>query len=94
MDNSEPQRYRLVDNILGEGALPRYAPRPLDFDEVHAVSAEEPGSFEEAEHAPEWQHAMKEEMDAIIGNGTWSLTELPAGHRAIGLKWVYKVKRD
>ena len=34
------------------------------------------------------------EMDAIIGNGTWSLTELRAGHRAIGLKWVYKVKRD
>ena len=54
MDDSEPQRYRLVDNILGEGALPGYAPRPLDFDEVHAVSAEELGSFEEAEHAPEW----------------------------------------
>jgi hypothetical protein len=37
---------------------------------------------------------MKEEMDAIVTNGTWSLTELLAGHRAIGLKWVYKVKCD
>jgi hypothetical protein len=75
-------------------AHPEYAPRELDFDELHTVTAEEPGLFKEAEHAPEWQNAMKEEMDAIVTNGTWSLTELLAGHRAIGLKWVYKVKCD
>lgn len=95
VDDDEPQRYCLVDNVIGDHAPPGYAPRPpLDFDELHVVTAEEPGSFKEAELAPEWQHAMQEEMDAVIANGTWSLTELPAGHRAIGLKWVYKVKRD
>jgi hypothetical protein len=92
--DSVPQRYRRIDNILDGGAHPGYAPHALDFDELHAVTIEEPGSFKEAEHAPEWQNAMKEEMDAIVANGTWSLTELPASHRAIGLKWVYKVKRD
>jgi hypothetical protein len=38
--------------------------------------------------------AMKEEMDSIVGNNTWKLCELPRGHKPIGLKWVYKLKRD
>ena len=33
-------------------------------------------------------------MSAIEENSTWRLTTLPPGHRAIGLKWVYKVKKD
>ena len=33
-------------------------------------------------------------MTSIRDNRTWSLVDLPKGHRAIGLKWVYKVKRD
>ena len=37
---------------------------------------------------------MEEEMRAIRDNETWELTELPAGHRAIGLKWVFKIKKD
>jgi hypothetical protein len=37
---------------------------------------------------------MDEEMASIIDNDTWELATLPAGHKAIGLKWVYKVKRD
>lgn len=33
-------------------------------------------------------------MKSIEENGTWSLVDLPAGHKPIGLKWVFKVKRD
>jgi hypothetical protein len=33
---------------------------------------------------------MLTEMKAIEENGTW----YPPGHRAIGLKWIFKVKRD
>jgi hypothetical protein len=36
---------------------------------------------------------MKEELAAIQDNKTWDLCELPRGHRPIGLKWVYKLKR-
>ena len=37
---------------------------------------------------------MIEELSSIEDNQTWQLTSLPPGHRAIGLKWVYKVKKD
>jgi hypothetical protein len=37
---------------------------------------------------------MLDELQSIDENGTWTLTDLPTGHRAIGLKWVYKVKKD
>jgi len=60
----------------------------------HAVSVEEPRSLKEADNDPNWVAAMEEEMKSIRDNETWSLVELPRGHRAIGLKWVYKVKRD
>jgi hypothetical protein len=35
-----------------------------------------------------------EELGSIEENGTWTLTDLPPGHRSIGLKWVFKTKRD
>ncbi|WVZ58492.1 hypothetical protein U9M48_008764 [Paspalum notatum var. saurae] len=37
---------------------------------------------------------MVEEMASIEQNKTWSLVDRPAGHRPIGLKWVFKLKRD
>jgi hypothetical protein len=33
-------------------------------------------------------------MDAIEDNQTWTLCALPQGHRAIGLKWVFKLKKN
>jgi hypothetical protein len=35
---------------------------------------------------------MDEEIAAIEGNRTWELTNLPKGHKTIGVKWVYKTK--
>lgn len=58
------------------------------------VSAEEPLSLAEAERNARWWKAMKEELQAIEENQTWILTELPQDRRAIGLKWVFKVKKD
>ncbi|KAH9726279.1 hypothetical protein KPL70_008204 [Citrus sinensis] len=37
---------------------------------------------------------MDEEIKAIVKNDTWELTTLPKGHKAIGVKWVYKTKRN
>lgn len=35
---------------------------------------------------------MDAEIRALETNYTWKLTSLPAGKRAIGCKWVFKVK--
>lgn len=42
----------------------------------------------------DWLEAMKSELDSIGKNNTWRLVELPHGHRPIGLKWVFKLKKD
>lgn len=44
--------------------------------------------------ADKWKRAMKEEIDSLVENQTWILTELPPGRKAIDSKWVFKVKRD
>jgi len=90
-----PVRFRRLDNVLGDDApLPGMAERELAEGELHMVSSLEPASFAEAEKKLEWQQAMNEEIRAVEENKTWRLVELPPGHRPIGLRWVYKVKKD
>jgi hypothetical protein len=48
----------------------------------------------EAERHAAWCAAMQSEMDAVEKNRTWELADRPRGHRAITLKWVFKLKRD
>jgi len=43
--------------------------------------------------AADWSKAAKEELDAHKLNGTWELADLPPGRKAIGCRWVFKVKR-
>nr|KYP62794.1 Retrovirus-related Pol polyprotein from transposon TNT 1-94 [Cajanus cajan] len=35
---------------------------------------------------------MKAEIDALQANHTWTLTTLPPHKKAIGCRWIYKVK--
>jgi transposase InsO family protein len=87
-------RYRTLDNIHSVGAAPGLVHHDEEEAELHVVSVEEPRTLKEADGDPNWVAAMEEELVSIRDNNTWSLAELPHGHRAIGLKWVYKVKRD
>jgi hypothetical protein len=41
-----------------------------------------------------WYQAAVKEMEAHIENGTWELVKLPPGCKAIGSRWVFKVKRN
>ncbi len=37
---------------------------------------------------------MDREMDSLKTNEVWDLTPLPANKKAIGSKWLYKVKTN
>ncbi|GJS99151.1 ribonuclease H-like domain, reverse transcriptase, RNA-dependent DNA polymerase [Tanacetum coccineum] len=58
------------------------------------LAEDEPKNYKEASTDQKWIEAMKVELDSINRNNTWELTTLPKGHKAIGLKWVFKTKKD
>ncbi|GJW84869.1 zinc finger, CCHC-type containing protein [Tanacetum coccineum] len=52
-------------------------------------------TFEEAMKSQDvafWKEAINDEMDSIMGNNTWVLTDLPPGCRPLGCKWIFKRK--
>ena len=92
--DGEPLRYRTMEDLLGDQPVPGLAPHDLDAELHLACDDGEPRSFAEAERHAAWRAAMQSEMDAVEKNRTWELADLPRGHRAISLKWVFKLKRD
>ena len=54
----------------------------------------EPLSFEEATKNKKWRQAMEEEIDAVQRNETWELAILLEGQKAVGVKWVFKMKNN
>ncbi|KAJ9542804.1 LOW QUALITY PROTEIN: hypothetical protein OSB04_029310 [Centaurea solstitialis] len=41
-----------------------------------------------------WKEAINDEIDSVMGNGTWVLADLPKGTRPIGSKRIFKRKRN
>jgi hypothetical protein len=92
--DGEPLRYHMMEDILDDQPVPGLVPHDLDGQLHLACDNGEPRSFAEAEKDVARHAAMKAEMDAVEKNRTWELADLPRGHRAITLKWVFKLKRD
>jgi len=61
---------------------------------VKIIQEVEPTCFEQAVGNPKWDNAMDEEMATLDVNATWELVALPEDKKAIGCKWVYKVKHN
>ncbi|WIA35441.1 hypothetical protein OEZ86_003881 [Tetradesmus obliquus] len=56
----------------------------------------EPKTIGEALSGPqarEWRHAIHRELQSLQQHATWVLMQLPAGHKALDVKWVFKIKR-
>ena len=48
--------------------------------------------YEDACKHPSWKEAMNLEVGALHKNHTWDLCTLPEGKKAIGSKWIYRLK--
>ena len=69
----------------------------MNIDYCYKMYADVPKSYGEAiasPHALEWQNAMKDEIDSLYDNDTWSVVTLPEGKSVVGGKWVYNLKLD
>ena len=51
-------------------------------------------SFREAMKEKHWRKAMEIEIASIEKNHTWKLVDPPPNVKSIGVKWIFKVKRD
>ena len=82
--------------VLRRSTRERQQPTYYGMERSHlSVFRNEPKSIEEAITCPEstkWLQAMETEMRSLKSNDVWELVELPAGKKAVGSKWVYKVK--
>ena len=58
------------------------------------LTQEDPISYNKASKESVWRQAMEEELDSIEKNETWEILTPPSGCKPIGLKWVYKIKRN
>lgn len=52
----------------------------------------EPDTYEEAAKHSRWQQAIANELAALTKTNTWILTTLPPNKKAVGCKWVFKIK--
>ena len=84
----ESPRYRSLTDLYSETS-------PItQVEEAHLLSGEEPLSYTEAASDEVWMRAMREEMLAIDRNNTWELETPPPNCRPIGLKWIFKLKKN
>ena len=54
-----------------------------------------PQTYQEALQSPDsenWEGAMKEEMNSLLENDTFTVTTLPDGRTPVGGRWVYTIK--
>jgi len=73
---------------------------PSSVDYVYSAAAEvmgDPASYDEAMQSSQaalWKQAADEEFQSLKSAGTWTLCERPRGANVIGVKWVFKTKRN
>ena len=86
--SEQPKRFRSLDDVYADSTEVELE------EELFLMGIDEPVCFEQAITVDVWKEAMEREINSTEKNETWELTTLPKGHKAIDLKWIFKVKKD
>lgn len=65
--------------------------RPKVFSSV--LDETEPSTITETFQSPAWTATANDKYSALLVNHAWDLVSLPAGRRAVGCKWIFRIKR-
>ena len=68
-----------------------------DWASVTNAELTEPTTVKDTLSSPDkakWMSAMPKEIESLRKNDVWELVDLPKGQRAVGRKWVFKIKTD
>lgn len=87
-ESTAPLKYRSLNDVYDNIETVELA------DELLLLGVDDPVTYEQAVKDKSWRDTMQTEIAAIEKNDTWVLTDLPQGHNAIALKWVFKLKKD
>ena len=71
--------------------------KPAIWKAMMARTCEEPITLADAlssAQSAEWKTAWDSEVKSLKDNGTWVLENLPPGRKAIGCRWIFKLKED
>lgn len=86
---------------LAESLEAANAVRALSADELveyaFLTSGAEPSTYKEAmsrDDAGLWHEAAQLEYNSLEQHETWDLAELPSGRKAVGCRWVFRVKEN
>ena len=87
------RRHHPADQIIGDKEA-----RPMTRSRVRSetclLNKMEPRTISEALQDDDWYNAMKEEIEQIEKNKTWTLVPRSAENNVIRTKWVFRNKLD
>lgn len=72
-----------------------------EYNSYHCFAAEEDGDQASnynkvmtSRYNEQWLEAMKSEMKSLEKNKTWKIVDIPQGQKAIGCKWIFRMKSN
>ncbi|KAI3514490.1 hypothetical protein L1887_12931 [Cichorium endivia] len=90
--STHPMQTRSKSGIVMTKHTPDFQTLVSHALHVALLSDTPPKGYKSAAKHPHWMAAMRDEMEALVQNRTWTLVPRPASSNIVGSKWVYRTK--